>query len=134
MRARWRLLFWASLIALVGLSWVAQRYGAPLFGFFRVPVLGMVAGMIVAFVAMVRSSQNRALAWVVLGCWLPAGADFIRVLGWLGTFFANDGIAAVILVVGTFATFGIGLWIALAPPISGSDAKRDAIAPARVVD
>ncbi|CAN5171758.1 hypothetical protein BH11MYX1_BH11MYX1_18520 [soil metagenome] len=131
MRARWRLLFWASLIALVGLSWVAQRYGAHLLGLLTLPVVGMIVGMIVAFVAMVRSSEARGPAWIVLACWIPAGADLIRALGWLGKLVEADGIAAVLLIAGTVATFGLGLWIAVAAPVA---AKRDPIAPARVVD
>jgi hypothetical protein len=30
MRARWRFLFWISLAALIGVAWLAQRWGAPL--------------------------------------------------------------------------------------------------------
>ncbi len=116
MRARWRLLFWASLTALVGLSWVAQRYGAHLLGLLTMPVIGMLVGTLVAFVAMVRSSQSRGPAWLALACWLPAGADLVRALSWIGAFVAADGIAALLLIAGTVSTLGIGLWIALAAP------------------
>ncbi len=126
MRARWRLLFWASLTALVGLSWVAQRYGAHLLGLLTLPVIGMMIGTIVAFVAMLGSSQGRGLAWLVLACWLPAGADLVRTFGWIGTFVAADGIAAVLLIAGSVATPGIGLWIALAAPVALSIESADA--------
>jgi len=125
-RARWRLLFWASLTALVGLSWVAQRYGAHLLGLLTWPVIGMIIGTIVAFVAMLGSSQHRGPAWLVLACWLPAGADLVRALGWIGTFVASDGIAAVLLIAGSVATLGIGLWIALAAPVALSIVSADA--------
>ena len=126
MRARWRLLFWAALTALVGVSWVAQRYGAQRLGLATPAVIGMLVALVVAFVAMVTSARGRGPAWVVLACWLPAGADLVRALGWLGAFFAADGVAAVVLLVGCAATLGVGLWIALTPPPCASCASAGA--------
>lgn len=125
-RARWRLLFWAALIALVGVSWVAQRYGGHHLGLATPPVIGMLVAVVVAFLAMVTDARGRGPAWVVLACWLPAGADLVRALGWIGAFLAADGAAAVMMVVGSLATLGVGLWIALAPGRCASCARAGA--------
>jgi hypothetical protein len=125
-RARWRLLFGAALMGLVGVSWVAQRYGARHLGLATLPVIGMLVAVVVAFAAMVASARSRGLAWVVLACWVPAGADVVRALGWIGAFLAADGVAAVVLIVGAVATLGTGLWIALAPARCASCARAGA--------
>lgn len=118
MRARWRLLFWVSLVSLIGLAWVAQVFGASLLGLMTLPVMGMIAACTTSFVAMIRESRDTWPAWVVLVCSLPQAIDLIRALGFLPLFFERAGLGAVLFFAGAGATFAIALWIALAavPP------------------
>lgn len=115
MRSRWRLLFWASLVSLIGLSWVAQSFGARLLGVMTLPVMGMIAACTAAFVAMIRSTDDRWPAWVVIVCSLPQVGDLFHALQFLPLLFDRAGAGAVLLFGGAAATFGLALWIGLAP-------------------
>ena len=115
MRARWRLLFWVSLASLIGLSWVAQAFGASLLGLMTLPVLGMIAGCTTAFVAMIHATDQRWPAWVVLVCWLPQGTDLVQALGFLPLFMERAGAGAVLFFAGAAATLFTAVWIGLAP-------------------
>ncbi|MEO8553085.1 MAG: hypothetical protein ABI678_24095, partial [Kofleriaceae bacterium] len=103
MRARWRLLFWVSLASLIGLSWVAQAFGASLLGLMTFPVLGMIAGCTTAFVAMLHATDQRWPAWVVLVCWLTQGTDLLRAFGFLPEFVERAGPGAILFFAGAAA-------------------------------
>lgn len=116
MRARWRLLFWVSLASLIGLSWVAQAFGASMLGFMSFPVLCMIGGCAVAFGAMIRTHDSTWPAWLVLACWLPQGMDTVRAFGFLSFFIQRAGLGSILFFGGSALTFGIALWIAVTPP------------------
>ena len=115
MRARWRLLFWIALGALVGLSWVAQRMGAPMLGMVNVPFLGMVVAAIVAFSAMITGVREKWPAAVVLACWIPMALDIVRALRVLEYFFHDVGLPAVLFIGGGAATCAVATWILVTP-------------------
>lgn len=123
MRARWRLLFWVSLASLIGLSWVAQVFGASLLGLMTLPVLGMIAGCTTAFVAMVHATDQRWPAWVVLVCWLPQGVDLLHAFDFISLFVERAGAGAVLFFAGAAATLVTAVWIGLArvPPPPKAD-------------
>ena len=116
MRARWRLLFWISLGSLIGLSWVAQRMGAPMMGFMNVPFIGMVIAAIVAFGAMVTSVKDKWPAAVVIACGLPMALDMLRAWFGLPYFVREVGAPAALFLGGAAATFAQALFILLAQP------------------
>jgi len=116
MRARWRVLFWVSLASLIGLSWVAQAFGASMLGFLSFPVICMIAGSIVAFVAMIKNYESTWPAWLVLTCWLPQGMDTVRAFGFLSFFIQRAGAGSILFFGGSALTFAIALWIAVAAP------------------
>jgi hypothetical protein len=117
MRARWRLLFWVSLASLIGLSWVASAFGASTLGLLSFPVLCMIAGSIVAFVAMVASYDQRWPAWLVLACWIPHAMDTLRAFGFLRFFIERAGVGSVLFFGGGAATLAVALWIGLSEPV-----------------
>lgn len=116
MRARWRLLFWIVLGSLIGLSWVAQRMGAPMMGLVNVPFIGMVVAAIVAFGAMVTNTSDRWPAGVVIACWIPMALDMLRAAIVLPYFVHDVGAPAALFLGGAAATFAQALYILLAPP------------------
>ena len=131
MRARWRLLFWISLLALIALSWTAQRLGVPTLGLVTVPFIGMVAAAVIAFAAMVTSAADRRAAGAVLVCALPMALDLVRALWTLGYFWRQVGFPAVLFVAGSVATIAMAAYILIAPapkpppdePIARADAR-----------
>jgi hypothetical protein len=116
MRARWRFLFWISLAALIGVAWIAQRWGAPLSRLMlHMQPAGMLIGSIVAFVAMITASRSRWFAWGVLVCWSPMAVDLLNLLGHMPEFAREEDVPAVLFLIGGLLTPIIALWIALAP-------------------
>jgi hypothetical protein len=116
MRARWRLLFWIVLGSLIGLSWVAQRMGAPMWGLVNVPFIGMVVAAVVAFFAMVTTAEDRWPAAVVLACWIPTALDLLRATIILPYFIREVGAPAALFLGGSVATFVQALYILFARP------------------
>jgi len=116
MRARWRLLFWISLGALIGLAWVAQTFHAPLWGFVNVPFLGMVAAAAVAFYAMVTATAEKWPALVVLVCAVPMALDLFRALSAWAYFIGTVGIPAALFLAGSSGTIGVAVYILVVPP------------------
>jgi len=116
MRARWRLLFWVSLASLIGLSWVAQAFGASTLGLLSFPVLCMILGSIVAFVAMVTSYEQKWPALLVLVCWIPHAVDTVRALGVLTFFIARAGVGSILFFGGGAATLAVAMWILITEP------------------
>jgi hypothetical protein len=116
MRARWRLLFWVSLASLIGLSWVAQAFGATTLGLMSFPVLCMIAGSIVAFGAMVTSYDQKWPALLVLVCCIPTVTDTVRAFGVLRFFVERAGVGSILFFGGGAATLAVALWILIAEP------------------
>jgi hypothetical protein len=115
MRGRWRLLFWISLAALIGIAWLAQRFGASLWQLLNFQLLGMILGSAVAFLAMVSASRARWFAWIVLVCWSPMAVDLVRLLEHTVDFAREEDMPAVLFLIGGMLTPIVALWIALAP-------------------
>ena len=115
MRARWRLLFWISLASLIGVAWLAQRWGASLWQLMSMQLVGMTIGSTAAFVAMIKSSTSRWYAWVALVCWLPMAYDLMTVVVHAIDFTHNEDVPAVLFVVGGLLTPIVALWIGLSP-------------------
>ena|SRR5450432_3839411 len=115
MRARWRLLFWISLTSLIGVAWLAERFGASLWQWMSMQLAGTLIGTAAAFVAMVINSRSRWFAWVALVCWLPMAYDLGGVFGHIVDFAHNEDVPAVLFVVGGLLTPIVALWIGLTP-------------------
>src|SRR5262245_5273367 len=115
MRSRWRLLFWISLLALVGLSWTAQRLGISMLGIWTVPFLGMVLAAVIAFVAMIRVAPDAWPAAAVLAAAAPMGFDLYHALAHLGSFIDEVGFPAAVFIGGAFATIAMAVFILVTP-------------------
>jgi hypothetical protein len=129
MRARWRLLFWIALASLIGVAWLAERWGASLWQLMSMQLAGMTIGAIAAFVAMVTGARSRWFAWVALVCWLPMAYDLGGVFGHIVDFAHAEDVPAVMFLLGGLLTPIVALWIALT---SAPEENDEPIARAKV--
>lgn len=130
LKRRYTILFFVALSPLIGLSWFAAQYNTSVWMFRSVGMYGLIVAALAAGYALVRrvANKNPAIIAAVGSALLtvqtvPHFFDYLR--------FATDlGFPLALAIVGTPATFGTALAIAIMKP----PAERPRIAAARVVD
>ena len=132
MKRRWSVLFWCSLAALIGVSWLAARFGMSLTSMMSIGLIGMICACAIAFFAMVRAIPAKWPAALVLVGAAPATIDMGRLLPHMTLIVRYFGGAGVLLVTGTLATTLSALVILAAKPPPPPEPPP--VAPARVVD
>jgi hypothetical protein len=132
MKRRWTILFYLALAMLIGMSWLASKFGMGMMQLMNVGLAGAIAAAIVAFVAMVNNIDSKWPAVVVVICSLPFAADAVRLLPDIVLVVEYFGPSALVVVFGNLATiaFGLAVLIARRPPPQ----EPPPVAPARIVD
>ncbi len=114
MKPRWTILFWCTLASLVGTSWMASRFGVSMSVFLNVQWGGLLAAAVVAFVAMIRVSEAKWPAALILLLVAPIGLEVLRALPDLGVVIDFIGVPGVVMLVGVIATAVAAVWILVA--------------------
>jgi hypothetical protein len=130
-KPRWTVLFYSSVTALVGVSWLMQKFGLGYSIWLSAGLGGMVLATACAMFALVRNVRAKWPAAAVLILAAPMGVDMVKSLPVLRAALTWFGIGGVLMVVGTMATLAsaIGILAMALPP-----APTDRIASARVLD
>ena len=128
MRGRWQLLFGSTLLALIGISWLAREDGVSVH-WVSLRLLGMSAAAAFALYATVRVLREKWPAAVVLVCTAPMTLELVRVIDDVVMVVRFLGLPGVFIVVGPLVTTAIAVYI-LAAPVP--PAPEDPIARAQV--
>jgi hypothetical protein len=131
MKRRWTWLFGAALATLAGFSWLASAVGMSFLGIMNIGLTGMIAAAVIAFVAMIKETQQRWPAIVALVCTVPLLIESVPLLPDVAHFTTYFGPSIVVIVVGVFATAICAIRVLTwTPPLVPPEPP---IAPARVV-
>lgn len=132
MKLRWTVLFYSTLAALIGMSWIAHTLDISLFSLMTASLLGMLAACVVAFFAMVKNIPEKWPAAIVLVCASPMALDVLKWIGNLAVFVRYVGPSILLVAGGAIGTAVVSISIlALKPP---APPREPPVAPARVVD
>lgn len=122
MRTRWRLLFWCSLGALIGVAWLAKDFHMSLRSWANLQLIGMIAACGFAFGAMVKDTRERWPAAAALVCAAPMGQQWYRVFFVLPDVLRFLGLPGLMMIAGSVGTLGVALYIlAVRPPPAPED-------------
>lgn len=132
MKVRWTILFYSTLAALIGVSWLAHNFHISLISLVSASILGMLVGCGVAFYAMVKNVPEKWPAAIVLVCASPMALDTLQWIDDMPLLFRLVGFSIVLMGLGAVATAATAVAIlALKPP---APPREPPVAPARVVD
>jgi hypothetical protein len=131
MKRRWAIIFWSSIVCLVGFTLVAAKLGLQTWDLIGIHMVGMVAAGAFAFVAMLRESREKWPA--VLGVIATAPMSSVALLAFLGPFSILSvlGAAGVLTFVASLCTSLATVAVALMP--LPPENPRE-LAEARIVD
>ena len=132
MKLRWTLLFYSTLAALIGMSWIAHTLDISLLSLMTMSLLGMLLGCVTAFLAMIRNIQDKAPAAVVLICAGPMALDVLKWIGDLAVFVRYVGPSILLVAGGAIGTAVVACSILVMKP--PTPPREPPVAPARVVD
>jgi hypothetical protein len=110
MRTRWRYLFFSSLGALIGVSWLDATL------WFNLPMLGMCATAVIAFTAMVNRTRSRTPAAFALLCAAPMIQNVIASLEVLPLLIQYAAFASLLLLAGILGTIASACHLLVVPP------------------
>ena len=117
MRTRWRLLFWCSLGALIGVAWLAQSFQMSLWSWMNLQLIGLIAASGFAFGAMVKDTRVRWPAAAALVGAAPMGQDLYHAFFVLPDFVRIAGVPGLVMIAGSAGTIGVAIYIlAVRPP------------------
>jgi hypothetical protein len=132
MKRRWAILFWTSLSALIGMSWMVAQFGATLWSTLNFSLVGLICASAIAFIAMQCSTQVKWPAGVALACTAPMALQLLQIGRYVRVLVDYYGTSAILLLGGTAATAAVAIWILVTPLVAPP--RSPPIAPARVVD
>ena len=132
MKLRWTLLFYSTLAALIGVSWIAHNLTINLFSMMTVSVIGMLAGCGVAFYAMTKNVPEKWPAAIVLVCASPMALDVFQWIGDVAVLIRFMGLPILVMALGAIATATASTAILVMKP--PTPPREPQVAPARVVD
>jgi hypothetical protein len=131
-KRRWAILFWTSLSALIGMSWMVAQFGGSLWSTLNFSLVGLICASAIAFVAMQRSTQAKWPAGIALACTAPMALQLLQIGRYVRVLVDYYGTSAILLLGGTAATAAVAIWILVTPLVAPP--RSPPIAPARVVD
>lgn len=132
MKLRWTILFYSTLAALIGMSWIAHSLNISLLSLITMSLLGMLLGCGVAFFAMIRDVHDKWPAAIILICAGPMALDVLKWIGDLAVFVRYVGPSILLVAGGAVGTAVASVSIlVLKPP---TPPRQPPVAPARVVD
>jgi hypothetical protein len=131
MKLRWTILFYSTLAALAGVSWIAHSLDIGLRSLMTASLVGMIAACGVAFFAMIRAVPDKWPAAIVLVCASPMALDVVQWIDDLGVMFRFLGPSIVLMTAGAVATAVASVAILVAKP--PAPPRQPPVAPARAL-
>ena len=115
MKHRWGALFGAALCSLIGISWLAARWGLGPSIWAHVQMIGMVVACGIAFVALRRDARDRRYAAAVLVAAGPMGWDIVKFLKDFVSLFEYFGLPGIMWFCGALVTIALAIWNLVVP-------------------
>jgi len=109
--ARWQLLFWAALLSLVGVSWLAHDWGISLWSWLNVQLVGMIGASGFAFFALATRARVKWPAAAALVCASPMTVEMLRAATAIAPILAELGLPGILIVIGPLLTTTTAIWI-----------------------
>ena len=131
MKRRWACLFWPGLSTLIGVAWLLHRLQSDLATWWHISLVAMIAGTVVAFMAMVNSYPHKWPAAIVLICVGPLLLELVPAYKvWFEMVVLHPPSLLVLLGPAVTAVAALGILIAKPP----EPPPEDPVPRAAVVD